>query len=125
LLEEAVDVYPDYTSGRQAQANLQARVNEYLNALRHFQTELARGRWSAACHRLALAVQLNPAEVDIRRVSGRVAGLQDRVQTTRDAIERAIGNGDFDQALLLARNVDAWVKRLSVNLSTSEGGQPS
>lgn len=125
LLEEAVDVYPNYPSGRQAQANLQARVNEYLNALRHFQTELARGRWSAACHRLALAVQLNPAEVDIRRVSGRVAGLQDRVQTTRDAIERAIGNGDFDQALLLARNVDAWVKRLSVNLSTSEGGQPS
>ena len=112
LLYEAVSLYPDHPSGRLVQAKLAVRVAEYLEMMEQSILALQKNSWETALEFLQKAIRLHSGNVHLLPLIERLTTLKD----LRTKINQALGNSDFNEAIMLAELVDHQVVEIKTGI---------
>jgi hypothetical protein len=113
LLNEAVSTYPDHPSGEIVQARLAAKARRYRQAMQEGLAAVRHNDWEGARSWFMRARELNVGASVAEGAVRLVETIMGNVLRIRGLIDRAIAVGDRGQAMSLARNVDAYLMRMS------------
>ena len=117
FLQEAVHIYPEHPSGGLVQAKLAAKANKYRKIMEQGLLELHKEHWESALDLFQQAIQLHKGASQLRQIIELLTKLKDM----RQNINQAVGQKDFDKALLLARSVDCQVEEMKARIPALKG----
>jgi serine/threonine protein kinase len=113
LLREAVRIYPNHPDGRLVQAQLLSLTGQYDRVIRQAKVAIHQGQWQTAQVNLERARQINPGSPVVAQLCEFISEIRVQIQTTRNSIDAALERGQDRKALLLARRLDKYLRRMS------------
>ena len=116
MLYEAVDVFPDFPTGRVVQVKLSIRARQYREAMDTGIALASQRNWEAAAANFERAAQLNPgsqAAQNPLRIATAVVG---QVREQRSRIDEQVTAGNKAGAMSLARSLDEYLDDMDRHL---------
>jgi serine/threonine protein kinase len=125
LLVAAVEIYPDHPEGLLVQTELASVIQENNLVIRDAVSALRQGHWQAALTCFERAALLNPGQPAVAQAIEFLKQVPHQIETTRANIGAAIQRGNGERALLLARQLDSYIKQARESADYPQSPEPN
>ena len=117
LLEEAVNIYPEHPAGHIAQIRIAVKTQKYSRFMREGFNALQADNWEDALICFKNAAKHNPSSENLIQIVERLAWIK----STKNNIDAALQQENFDSAISLARYVDHYIDEMKECIQAIKG----